>query len=319
MHKQRILVTDANGFLGSYVLETFAKFQDIHLIAAVRNISKLPANFSGEVCEGDLRDKTYVQELVKNVDVICHTAAWTSLWRHKKQEQHYFRDPSLALIDAAVAAGVKRFIWDSSVVLAEKTPKASIRDNAPAQGRNFWPHLNAMAEIENHMQQQSGKGTKMIALRCGHFIGPRSNLGVITVLLPRLKTHLVPWVSGGQARQPLVAGEDLAQAFYLAATKSIIDDFISLNICGPSFPSMHEIISFLHQEAKTPLPHYNVPLWGAYAFGWLMETLHRVIPGQPLLTRPIAYLGENHYAPNMQADGFPKRALAGSKSTLIVQ
>lgn len=337
--KQNILVTGANGFLGSYVMDAFAKLPNINLIAAVRDKSKLPKDFSGEIREGDLRDKDYCTSLVQDVDVICHTAAWTSLWRHKRQEQTLFRNPTIQLIDAAVTARVRRFIWDSSVVLANKHNTDTISDSAPAKRRSFWPHLNAMADIEEYMQSISNNGTKMISLRCGHFIGPRSNLGVVTVLLPRLKTHLVPWVSGGKARQPLVAGEDIAQAFCLAASRPLANDFLSLNICGPDFPSAREILNFLHDEVGTPLPHYSVPLSGAYAFGWLMETLHLILPGQPLLTQPIAYLGEDHYAPNTNAKkllgyqpqidwktairqqladeqkkGFPSRKLAGDKT-----
>jgi len=65
----------------------------------------------------------------------------------------------------------------------------------------------------------SGHGITMIALRCAHFAGERYNLGLLSLLLPRLKTHLVPWVAGGKARVPLVDGRDLGSAYALAAEK----------------------------------------------------------------------------------------------------
>lgn len=61
---------------------------------------------------------------------------------------------------------------------------------------------------------------------------------------------------------------------------------------------MREVITFLAAETGVPLPHFSVPLSAAYAFGWLMETLFGVLPGEPFLTRSIVYLGEDWYAPS---------------------
>ena len=298
-YKQTILVTGATGFLGSHVLAALTADKDVHLIAACRNPSKLLADFHGEIRQGDLTDSRYVRNLTQGVDVICHTAAWTSLWGHRKEEQRLFREPTQALIDAAVAAGVQRFIFDSSVVVAgphrDGTP---IGDHEPARHPGFWPHVDMVADIENHMRRQSGHGTTMIALRCGHFAGERYNLGLLSLLLPRLKTHLVPWVAGGKARVPLVDGRDLGNAYALAATVEGLAGFESFNICGPTFPPMREVIDFLHTETGVPRPHFGVPLQGAYAFGWLMEKLNPLLPGDPFLTRAIVFLGEDWYAPS---------------------
>ena len=39
---------------------------------------------------------------------------------------------------------------------------------------------------------------------------------------------------------------------------------------------------------------FSVPRWAAYAFGWLLEQIHPVLPGKaPFLTRSIVYLAED--------------------------
>lgn len=295
-----VLVTGATGFLGSHVLEALMPNKDIKLIAACRTPSELPSEFQGEVRRGDLTDNAYVKQLPKNVDIICHAAAWTSLWAHRKEEQRLYREPTKALIDAAIDSGVERFIFDSSVVVPgphrDGTP---LRDHEPAKHPgSIWPHMDIVVDIENYMREQSDRGTTMVSLRCGHFVGERFNLGFLSLLLPRLKTHMVPWVAGGKARVPLVDGRDLGDAYSLATTADGLKGFESFNICGPSFPTMREVVNFLHTEAGVPRPHFGVPLVGAYVFGWLMETLNPILPGDPFLTRAIVYLGEDWYAPN---------------------
>jgi nucleoside-diphosphate-sugar epimerase len=302
MKKLNVLVTGTTGFVGSHVLEALLEDDNLHVIAACRDrakLSRIVPGFDGEVRLGDLSDNRFIREVVKDVDVVCHAAAWTSLWAHRKEEQHYYREPSKALIDAAIGSGVKRFIFDSSVVVVkphrDKTP---LKNNEPAVHPRVWPHMDIVVDIEQYMLEQSDKGTAMVSLRFGHFVGKRYNLGFLSLLLPRLKTHLVPWVADGKARVPLVDGRDIGHAYYLATTVEGLKNFESFNICGTSFPTMREVIDFLHAEIGIPRPHFGVPLRGAYVFAWLMEKINPLLPGDPFLTRAIIYLGEDWYAPS---------------------
>jgi len=300
--KKTVLVTGATGFLGSHVLEALMSDNNIRLIAACRDSAKLLPGFDGEVRQGDLTDNSYVNELVKNVDVICHAAAWTSLWAHRTEEQRFYREPTIQLIEAAINSGVQRFIFDSSVVISgPRRNGETIGDHERANYPRHWPHMDIVVDIENYMRAQSNRGTAMVSLRCGHFVGERFNLGFLSLLLPRLKTHMVPWVDGGRARVPLVDGRDLGDAYALAATAQGLKGFESYNICGPSFPTMREVVDFLHKEAGVPKPHFGVPLSAAYVFAWLMEKLNPLLPGDPFLTRSIVFLGEDWFAPSALA------------------
>jgi nucleoside-diphosphate-sugar epimerase len=134
----------------------------------------------------------------------------------------------------------------------------------------------------------------MVTLRLGHFIGAGNRLGLVPVLVPRLKTRLVPWLAGGKKRLPLVAGSDLGQAFALAAQAGTLDDYESFNICGAEFPTLREVVEHIARVAGCPTPLYSVPYPAGYLFGWLMEMLKPVLPGSsPFLTRSIVHLCEN--------------------------
>ena len=127
--QQTVLVTGANGFVGSHVLEALAQRADVRVIAACREGGQLAGTFAGEVRVGDLRDPGYLKSVVEGVDVLCHAAAWTSMWGQSENSRRLFLEPGLALIKTARAAGVKRFVNTSTTSAAAPKRSAVIGDN----------------------------------------------------------------------------------------------------------------------------------------------------------------------------------------------
>lgn len=296
---RKILVTGATGFTGSHVLEALSQRKDVEIIAACRDSKRLPGNFRGQVRAGDLRDAAYRRAVVEDVDVICHAAAWTSLWGHADESRAQYLEPTLALIEAARNAGVKRFINTSTTSAAAPLRSA----DATAQGieHQFWPHLCNVIAIENALRNHANTAFQAVNLRLGIFSGQRYALGLLPILVPRLKTHLVPWVAGGRTSLPLIDGRDIGQAFALAATADNLGSYEGFNIVGPDVPRVREVIAFLHDEYGLPLPHFSVPFPGAYAFAWLMEQIDPVVPWEPLVTRSIIHLMEETSVNNDKA------------------
>ncbi len=292
-----VLVTGATGFLGNNILHALRDVPNVQTIAACRTAANLPNWFTGEVRAGDLLDPHYRQTVMQGVDVVCNTGSWGSFWGHKELERTHFYEPTLDLINQAVRQGVKRFIQTSTLVIG---PLARGKNAPPVDDfsltrtpTGFWPHVDYLMELDRHMRHIATAETQMITMRLGHFIGAGNRNGLLPMLLPRLKTHLVPWLSGGRMQMPLVSGEDMGRAFALAAVAEHLNSYESFNICGPELPTMREFFTFLSQETGLPLPHYSVPYPAAYAFGWLMEKLSPLIPGDPFLMRSIVFVSEN--------------------------
>jgi len=215
--KQTILVTGATGFLGKSIINAFNRNNKVNLIAACRDRNKLPETFIGEVREGDLRDPRYLKTLVKDVDVICHAGTWAAMWGHDALEQQNFYQPTLQFIECAIDAGVKRFLMSSTVVIASKDRNDSVIDDFSATKKTaFWPHVDYLIDIDNHMKKNAHRGMQMINMRLGHFIGEGNTMGLVPVLVPRLKTWLVPWLKKGRSRLPLVADSDLGNSYVKA-------------------------------------------------------------------------------------------------------
>jgi len=297
---KRILITGATGFVGSHVLEALIQDGSFTLIVACRDQSNLLPDFKGEIRTGDLRELNYINEVTKDIDVICHAAAWTSLWNHKQQSQDNFLNPSLNLIEAAKDSGVKQFIFPSTT--SASAPSDSANPLSKGIPRQFWPHLCNVITIENELREKANSDFSTVILRLGIFTGKRYGVGVIPILLPRLKTHLVPWVRGGNTHIPLTDGRDIGRAFLQTIKAKELEQHETFNIVGMDQPTIKELINFIHQKFDYPKPHFSVPFGIAYPFAWLMEKLDSVVPWEPLITRSIIHLLEETHVDNVKAN-----------------
>jgi nucleoside-diphosphate-sugar epimerase len=269
--KIRILVLGSTGFAGTHIALALEKI-DCDLVLACRNRNKLhPLLSDNTIREGSMYDSAYLESLFTDIDVVINAFAWTSLYSHYQLSKELFLNPTLTLIDTSKKAGVARFINLSSLS-AIKHEKAS----------KHWPHLQNVITIENYLQKMATETFEVINLRCGLFTGKYYALGLLPILLPRLKTHLVPLIQGGDTFMPLLDGEDLAQAFVKAA---LIEEFPNIyeniNILGPTIPRAKEVLQWIHNEFHYPYPHFSVPFWIAYRFGSLMELIDSFMPSEP--------------------------------------
>lgn len=294
------MVTGATGFAGSHVLEALAELENLNIIAVCRDKRKLPPGYEGDVREGDLRDAGFRTAAVQGADILCNAMAWSSLWGNVENSRRLFLEPSLALIEAARAAGVKRYINTSTTSAA--APDHSADPDSKGIMRPLWPHLCNVVRIEDALRQAAGPGFQVVNLRLGIYAGRRYALGVLPILVPRLKTHLVPWVAGGRTHLPVIDGRDIGQAFACAVQAEGLAAYEGFNMIGPTVPTVREVIAFLHEEYGLPKPHFSVPFAVAYPFAWLMEKLDPIVPWEPLVTCSIVHLMEETGADNSKAE-----------------
>jgi nucleoside-diphosphate-sugar epimerase len=295
----KVLVIGATGFAGSHALEALAADGSLDVVAACRDKDRLPSGFRGETAVGDIHDEAYLGSLFDGVDTVCNAFAWTSLYKHADESRALFLQPTLRLIDLAVASGVKRFINVSTTSAA--SPDTSADAMSKGIPRPYWPHLCNVIAIEDYLREKSGPGFTVINLRLGLFAGKRYALGLLPILLPRLKTHLVPWVAGGSTGMPIIDGRDIGQAFLKAVLVDGLSGYQSFNIVGSCLPSVREVMELLHVHGY-PKPHFSVPFPIAFAFAWLMESIDPIVPWEPLVTRSIVHLLRDVEADNQRAE-----------------
>jgi len=297
---KNIIITGANGFVGSHILESFTKSTTLHtsIIAACRTPSKLPKWYKGETCIGDLSSIEYIEKLTYKADIICHTAAWAEMNGTLENSKKYFLNPTITLIKTALKNGVKRFIFLSAIT---SRPILQNKIHSNRKLEKIWPHYDSIIKIENYLKESCNQGMEIIILHIGFFTGKNYSLGILPILLPRLKTHLVPWIKHGKTSLPLINGKDIGLAFRLAATVKLKESFYRIDIIGKEKPLLKDVLEYLHSTYNYPLPHFNVSFPFAYTFARLMQYIHKFIPGDPLLVPAIVLLLEESNVNNSKA------------------
>jgi nucleoside-diphosphate-sugar epimerase len=136
----RVLVTGASGFVGRRVCALLAG-ADHEVIAATRATSS-PVDGAARTCAlGEIGPATQWQPALDGCDALVHLAARTHRGDDASMRDDFFRinvEGSRGLIDAALAAGVRRVVFVSSAkVYGESSPP-------DAQGR---PHAFTATDV----------------------------------------------------------------------------------------------------------------------------------------------------------------------------
>ena len=292
---RKIVITGATGFAGSHVLESFGEKEGV--IASCRDGSKLPLFYQKNAMFGDLHDQAFVENLTQKAEIICHTASWAEMNGKLEDSQREFLEPTIYLINRAVANGVKRFVFLSAIT---SKPIEENRLHSKLSLDKIWAHYDSVMKIEQHLKSVSTQ-IEVVILRVGYFTGKNYALGLLSILLPRLKTHLVPFIENGKTTLPLIDGADIGLAFKLASTASLDEPFNVIDIVGKEIPTVKEVFSYLHEKYHYPLPHFSVPFGFAYLFARAMRVLHRVLPFDPLIVPAVVLLLEETHANNDRA------------------
>jgi dihydroflavonol-4-reductase len=116
-HKAKILVTGASGFVGSAVARKLVE-AGFSVRSLVRGKSPR-AHLTGldlEFFEGDLRDRKSLDRATAGVRYLFHVAADYRLWARDPREIYASNvEGTRNLMEAAIAAGVERVVYTSSV------------------------------------------------------------------------------------------------------------------------------------------------------------------------------------------------------------
>ncbi len=300
-NKKKIVITGATGFTGSHILEVLNKNSIVELqtIAACRTKSKLPDWYKGETLIGDLLNHSYIEKITQKADIICHTASWAEMNGTIENSINNFYVPTINLINAALKNGVKRFVFLSAI---SSNPIEKNLLHSKRKLETIWPHYASIIKIEKYLKKVGQQKLEVVILRVGFFTGKNYSLGLLPILLPRLKTYLVPWIKKGNTTLPLINGKDIGLAFKLASLAVFSENYNLINIVGKEVPTVREVFNYLHNKYKYPLPLFSVSFKFAYTFAFFMQFLHKIVPGDPLIVPAIVLLLEETNANNKKAE-----------------
>ena len=262
----RYLVTGGAGFIGcNLVRYILAKGHDVVVVDNFATGKRQNmADFIDriEFIEGDIRDREVMDRAVAGCSAIFHEAALGSVPRSVEDPatSHDVNvNGTLTVLEAARAAGVKRFIFAASSSAygnREESPKHEAMTPLPAS-----PYAASKVACEAYVRAYAAcYGMETLSLRYFNVFGPYQDpegpyAAVIPAFVSRLLRRQQPIVYGdGQQSRDFCYIDNVCEANWLAAhAPAEVCDGSVINIACNASTSLNQILEILRELLKTDI------------------------------------------------------------------
>jgi dTDP-glucose 4,6-dehydratase len=221
---RRVLVTGADGFIGSHLTEALVR-EGARVRALVQYnsfghwgwLETVPAATRDalEVVAGDVRDRHCMAEAVAGCSVVFHLAALIAIPYSYRAPESYLDTNirgTLALLEAARAAGVEKFVQTSTSEVYGTARTVPIDEEHPLQAQSPYAATKVAAD-QLALSFQRSFGLPVTVIRPFNTYGPRQSTRAV---IPTIITQL----AAGAGRLSLGALTPTRDFSYVANTVS---------------------------------------------------------------------------------------------------
>lgn len=263
------LVTGATGFTGSHLVRTLVREGErVRVIArsAARAREILPKEV--DVVEGDITAPGLVEAAMERVGTVYHLAA---VYREAKHPDCRYReinvDASRRLLDAAVAARVRRYLHCSTVGVHGHIT------SPPADERTAYEPGDIYQETKCEAEQLALSYRDRIPLTVARptaIYGPGDTR--LLKLFRMVARQRFPLLGGGKNYYHTVHVDDLVQGLRLLGThpNAVGEIFI---LGGERYLKLSELTEMIAAAAQVPAPRLRLPAKPFQLAGSLVEKL----------------------------------------------
>ena len=270
----KAFVTGATGFVGSHVARLLAG-QGAELRLLVRSGSRQEnlAGLNAELVVGDLTDPASLRKGMEGCDAVFHLAADYRLWIRDPRPMYAANvDGTVAVIEAARAAGVRRTVYCSSVAtLGFGYDRRAVDEATPVDEAQMIGHYKRSKYLaERRAVELAAKGAEVVIVNPSTPIGEQDIKPTPTgrIVLDFLLGNFPAYMETGMN---LVDVHDVARGHLLAFEKGRRGERY---ILGGENLTLKQILDTLGELTGLPSPSMKVPHAVAMAFAAFDQTFN---------------------------------------------
>ena len=275
----RVLVTGGAGYIGSVTVEQLIEAgHEVVVVDSLRKGHRAAVHPRATFVEADLFDTARLTATLgeHGCEAVLHFAADTLVGESMQRPEQYFRNNvagSLALLDAVLTAGVRRFVFSSTAAVYGMPEQVPITEAARLQPINPYGESKLMVERILHWYDRI-HGLRSAVLRYFNAVGASATYGEDH----RPETHLIPnilKVALGQREHFSLFGTDydtpdgtcirdyihvidLAQA-HILALDVLSERSVTYNLGSNRGYSNREILETCRRVTGHPIPVVEEP------------------------------------------------------------
>lgn len=253
MTTEHHLVTGGSGYFGSALVKCLRERG-----ASVRIFDLIDAHDRPpdvEFVQADIRDRGAIARACKGMHVVHHNVALVPLAKDRAAFREVNTEGTRNLLDACLAAGVRKVINTSSSAVFGVPLRNPVDDSVPPQPREAYGKAKLAAEILCAEYVQRGLDVTVIRPRT--IMGP-GRLGIMQVAFEWIRTgRNVPVLGTGANVYQFVHADDLADACLRATARP---GPATYNIGAAEFGTMRETLEGLIAHAHSRSRVVSLPM-----------------------------------------------------------
>ena len=281
---KKILITGANGFLGS-ALTRLAKKKKFNVRVLVRDQSDISnlKNLDVEIFRGDLRDKYSINNATKGCSIFFHAAADYRLWAKKKSEIYESNVLGTQnLINAIKNIKNHKMVYTSSVATIGLSETES-NEETPVTFNDMLGDYKKSKYLAEKLVENCVKSENLNCI----IVNPSTPIGqgdikptpTGKIILQMLRGKMPAYVDTGLN---FVHIDDVAIGHFLALQKGLIGNKYILGGENMPFKVFLDLIAEYGEVTKT---NFKIPTTPLYPFAYLNELLGSIFNNyEPMLT-----------------------------------
>ncbi|SAL20328.1 NAD-dependent dehydratase [Caballeronia sordidicola] len=281
----RVLVTGASGFVGSAVAR-LARERGLDVRVVIRKTSSRQ-NLEGldaEVVIGDMRDEASMRAAMKGVRYLLHVAADYRIWARDPGEiERANLEGTEATMRAALAEGVERVVYTSSVATLKVNPSGDIVDETkPAQAhQTIGAYKRSKVLAERAVERMvANDGLPAVIVNPSTPIGPRDVKPTPTgrIIVEAATGKIPAFVDTGLN---LVHVDDVANGHLLALERGVIGERY---ILGGENLTLQQMLADIAGLAGRKPPTIKLPRGPLYPLAAGAELFAKFSGKEPFVT-----------------------------------